>query len=126
MRIKVYQPLELEGVNVVVRQKGEEIYQKTSDIAFSISADGKCMMLALITADKKRVIQAFRSHSALMNLSIYYGLLYGLILTDLKCLLPAGDLSAAQKLLVETEHLHPFSAENKVFSAFRQGYQNLR
>lgn len=126
VRIKVYQPIELEGVKVTLRQRGEEVYAKTRDISFSLCADGKLTMLALVTADKTRVIQAFRTQSSLMSLSIYYALLYGVILTDLKTLIPQGKLSAAKELLIETEHLHPFSSENNVFSTFRDSYQNFR
>ncbi|TQV88327.1 TrmB family transcriptional regulator [Aliikangiella coralliicola] len=126
VRVKVYTPINLKGVKITLRQQGEQIYQKTQDIAYSLCADGKESIIALVTSDKKRIIQAFRTQSALMNMSIYNGLLYGLILTELKIQLPKGDLSGAQKLLAETEHLHPFSAENKVFTVFRQGYINRR
>lgn len=122
VKVKIYQDVQLPGVDVTLRPKGEEVYAKTQDINFSICADGKEMIMGLISPDKREVIQAFRTGSALMNLYIYIGLLYGQILTELKQSIPAGDICSAQKSLKKTEHLHPFSSENTVFDAFKQRY----
>jgi hypothetical protein len=48
-------------------------------------------------------------------MEMYCGLIYALILTDLKQAIPAGDINRCQQILDETEHLHPFSTENNVF-----------
>ena len=122
VKVKLYQQASLPGVDVILRQQGEQIYAKTRDINFNLCSDGKEMIMALITADKKQVIQAFRTRSALMNMYIYIGLLYGQILTDLKQSIPAGELKAAQQTLEQTAHLHPFSSENAVFDVFKQRY----
>ena len=122
VKVKIYQPANLPGVDVTLREQGEQVYAKTKDIDFCLCSDGKEMIMALISDDKQNVIQAFRSSSALMNMNIYVGLLYGLILTDLKQSIPKGDLKSAQQLLKNTAHLHPFSTENSVFDAYKQRY----
>lgn len=124
--IKVYEPVELAGANVICRQFGSEIYGKTKDISFRLAADGQSMLIADLSIDKKRVIQAFRSNSALMSLNIYNGLLYEIVLTELKQLLPNGELNKANLLLSQTAHLHPFSSENEVFQHFQEKYQTKR
>ncbi|PCI62499.1 MAG: hypothetical protein COB35_03605 [Gammaproteobacteria bacterium] len=126
VRVKVYQAIELEGVYVTYRLKGEEVYAKTNDINFTVSSDGQELMMALFNENASTVIQAFRTTSALMNMRIYCGLLYELILTDLKIIIPQGNIQSAQKILTDTEHLHPFSNKNCVFQAYRQRYGNKR
>jgi len=93
---------------------------------FTVSSDGQELMMALFNVNASTVIQAFRTTSALMNMRIYCGLLYELILTDLKTIIPQGDIQSAQKILIDTEHLHPFSNKNCVFQAYRQRYGNKR
>jgi len=124
--IKVYQAVELTGLNVIVRQRGYEIYEKTQDISFKLAADGNAMLIADIAIDGKKVIAAYRSHSALMAMSIYTGLLYELILTELKQLIPNNHLDAAKHLLERSAHLHPMSTENSVFLHYKNKYQTKR
>lgn len=126
VRIKVYQPLELEGVSITYRKKGHEVYAKTRDVQFTLCADGKETMIALLNEGTDVMIQAFRTKSALMNMSFYCGLLYELILTDLKDVIPKGNIKAAQNILNNTKHLHPFSNENVVFQSYKQRYSNKR
>jgi len=124
--IKVYQPVELKGMNVIVRQRGHEVYEKTQDISFKLAADGNAMLIADIALDKKKVIAAYRSRSALMAMSIYTGLLYEIVLTDLKQLIPNNKLDAAKQLLARSAHLHPMSTENSVFQHYKNKYQSKR
>lgn len=124
--IKVYQPVELKGMNVIVRQHGHEVYGKTQDISFKLAADGNAMLIADIAIDSKKVIAAYRSQSALMAMSIYTGLLYELILTELKQLIPSNHLDAAKRLLERSAHLHPMSTENSVFQHYKNKYHSKR
>ena len=126
VRIKVYEEVELPGVILVLRQNGTQVYGKTNDVQLSLCTDGKEMLSALLTLDTNRVIQAFRSKSALMTLMLYNQLLYELVLTELKKVIPMGDIETAQNILNDTEHLHVFSSENTVFDSFNQRYKNLR
>lgn len=124
--IKVYQAVELKGVNIILRQRGYEVYEKTKDTSFKLAADGNAMLMADIAIDGQKVIAAYRSHSALMAMSIYVGLLYELVLTELKQLIPNNQLDAAKQLLVRSAHLHPMSTENSVFQNYKNRYQTKR
>ena len=126
VRIKIYQEVELPGVIVVLRQNGTQVYDKTKDVQLYLCTDGKEMLNALLTLDTNDVIQAFRSKSALMTLMLYNQLLYELVLTELKEVIPMGNIEKAQAILNDTEHLHVFSSENNVFDNFSQRYKNLR
>ena len=126
VRIKVYEAVDMPGVIVVLRHNGSQIYGKTKDVQLYLCTDGKEMLNALLTFDTNDVIQAFRSKSALMTLMLYNQLLYELILTELKKVIPTGDIEKAQTILNNTEHLHVFSSENSVFDSFNQRYKNLR
>lgn len=122
VRVKVYQPTELAGVKVTWRRQGEEIYARTGNVRFKISADGSAFLNALLNDLLYSVIQAFTSQSALMNMSIHNGLVYELVLTELKPLIAAGDLEAAQAVLAETAHLHPFTSKNSVLDVYTARY----
>jgi sugar-specific transcriptional regulator TrmB len=124
VRAKIYEAVELPGVIVTLRDNGKQVYDKTQDIEFKVCADGAHMMLALLSADGKNVIQAFETRSSLMNLAIYSGLMYEMILTELKRIIPSGDIAQAQKVLINTEHLHPFSSENGVFDQYKKRYHS--
>lgn len=124
--IKAYQAVEIDGVNIILRQKGQDVYDKTKEVSFQFAADGTGMLMACFTQDLKSVIQAFRSHSALMAMNIYCGLLYEIILTQLKQLIPNKKFDLAQQLLEQTAHLHPMSSENQVFHHYEQQYKGKR
>jgi sugar-specific transcriptional regulator TrmB len=126
VRIKVYEAVEIPGVTVVLRQNGSQVFDKTKDVQLYLCADGKEMLNALLTLDTNDVIQAFRSKSALMTLMLYNQILYELVLTELKDVIPNGDIKQAQTILKNTEHLHVFSSENSVFDNFNQKYEHLR
>jgi sugar-specific transcriptional regulator TrmB len=126
VRIKVYEAVEIPGVTVVLRTNGSQIFEKTNDVQLGLCTDGKEMLSALLTMDTNDVIQAFRSKSALMTLMLYNQLLYELVLTELKDVIPKGDLKQAQTILKNTEHLHVFSTENSVFENINQKYKHLR
>lgn len=126
VRAKIYETVELPEVIVTLRHNGKQVYDKTQDIDFKVCADGAHLMLALLTPDGKNVIQAFETRSSLMNLSIYNGLMYEMILTDLKRIIPTGDIAQAQKVLTDTEHLHPFSSENSVFDHYKKRYHSTK
>jgi len=123
VRVKVYQAIDIKGAKITLRQKGEQVYSKTENTSFKLCADGRDSLTALLTADLLQVIQAFKSKSALICMEMYCGLIYELILTDLKQAIPAGDIKLCQQILAETEHLHPFSTENNVFNVFKSRYQ---
>ncbi len=123
VRVKIYQDITIEGAKITLRQKGEQVYAKIENTSFKLCADGKDSLTALLTADLSQVIQAFKSKSALICMEMYCGLIYELILTDLKQAIPAGDIKLCQQILFDTEHLHPFSTENNVFNVFKSRYQ---
>ena len=76
------------------------------------------------TAYGKAVIQALQSKGSLMYMKVYSGLLYELILTDMKRYIPNGEIDLAQQLLNDTAHLHPFSTENIVFQEYKDRYKS--
>ncbi len=126
VRVKIYEPAELPGVHLTLRANGREVYGKTADVSFKLVADGNNFVIGLLSADLSRVIQAFKSRSALLNMSLFCGLTYELILTELKQSLAQNDLARSQKILADTAHLHPFSTENQVFNQFNQRYSAAR
>ena len=111
---------------VTLRTKGEEVYSKTRDIFFSACADGNSLIISLLTENSNTVIQSFKTRSALMNITFYTGLMYELITTELKTLIPQGKLKEAQNLLESVSHLQPFSTENSVFEVFKSRYAHQR
>jgi len=126
VRVKIYEPAELPGVHLTLRANGREVYGKTADVSFKLVADGNNFVIGLMSADLSRVIQAFKSRSALLNMSLFCGLTYELILTELKQSLAQNDLARSQQILADTAHLHPFSTENQVFNQFNQRYSAAR
>ncbi len=126
VRVKIYEPAELPGVHLTLRANGREVYGKTADVSFKLVADGNNFVIGLLSADLSRVIQAFKSRSALLNMSLFCGLTYELILTELKQSLAQNDLARSQQILADTAHLHPFSTENQVFNQFNQRYSTAR
>lgn len=124
VRIKTYQPVNIPGVQIITRLKGEEVYARTPDVRFKIAVDGRSFLNALLSVDMDAVIQAFTSGSALMGMSIYSGLLYELVLTDIKRLAEGDDFKGIQQLLEDTRHLHPFSSRNSVLDVFTARYHN--
>lgn len=122
VRIKIYEVADLPGVHITLRQRGAEVYARTRDVSFHINADGEQDVMGLFSLDMSRVLQAFHTESALMNMSHYCGLLYELILTDVKQNLRAGDFEAAIKNLDDTDHLHPMSAEGPALEGFERNY----
>lgn len=123
VRIKIYEPEELPGVHVTLRVDGAQVYQRCPDVAMDLCADGVESLIALFDLAMNRVLQAFRSRSSLMNMQIYCGQLYELILTDLKPLLASDDLEGAKRVLANTDHLHPFSADGPTLQRYIDRYQ---
>lgn len=126
VRVKIYEPAELPGVHLTLRANGREVYGKTADVSLKLVADGNNFVMGLLSADVSRVIQAFKSRSALLNMSLFCGLIYELILTELKQSLAQNDLARSQQILADTAHLHPFSTKNQVFHQFNQRYSAAR
>lgn len=126
VRVKIYEPADLPGVQLTLRANGREVYGKTADVSLKLVADGNHFVIGLLSADLSRVIQAFKSRSALLNMSLFCGLTYELILTELKQSLANNDLARSQQILADTAHLHPFSTENQVFRQFNQRYNAAR
>ncbi len=122
VRVKLYEQTALEGVDITLRRHGNTIHNKSVDVAFSLSCDGYQFVLAMLSRENNKVIQAFHSHSALMNMTMHTQILYGQVLTDLKKLLNDDDLDSAKAVLAETEHLHPLSSENVVFQRYKSRY----
>jgi sugar-specific transcriptional regulator TrmB len=123
VRIKVYQPIVIENVHLTLRKNGEVIYAGTKDVSFKICADGRESLTAALTSDLSNVIQAFNTKSALVCMDTYCGIIYELILTELKQAIPDNNMSVCQEILDSTEHLHPFSTQNKVFSEYKTRYK---
>ncbi len=123
VRVKVYQPIEIKNAHLTVRQNGEEVYEGTKDVSFKICADGRDSLTAALTSDLSNVVQAFKTKSALVCMDLYCGIIYELILTELKQAIPDNDMSLCQQILDKTEHLHPFSTKNNVFKQYQSRYQ---
>lgn len=123
VRVKVYQPIEIKNAHLTVRQNGEEVYEGTKDVSFKICADGRESLTAALTSDLSNVVQAFKTKSALVCMDLYCGIIYELILTELKQAIPDNDMSLCQQILDKTEHLHPFSTKNNVFKQYQSRYQ---
>ena len=124
VRVKVYQRVELPGVNITLRDNGKVIYDKLREASIRVSADGKNCITALIGRELDYVVQAFRTKSALINMNIYTGLLYELVLTEIKQASIEDSLEGIQSILSETEHLHPFTTSNVVFEQYRKRYHS--
>jgi HTH-type transcriptional regulator, sugar sensing transcriptional regulator len=122
VRVKLYEPADLPCVIVSLRRHCDSIHNKSADVAFSFSCDGYQFVLAMLSDDGNNVIQAFQSHSALMNITMHTQILYGQVLTDLKQFLKDDDLISAKAVLSDTEHLHPMSADNLVFKRYKDRY----
>ena len=122
VRIKIYEPVELRGVITTLRENGKQVYGRTNDVKLHINADGKQDLLAIFNHDMSKVLQAFGTKSGLMNMTHYCGLLYELILTEIKQNLKAGNIDAALKNLTDTDHLHPFSADGPPLEGFLKKY----
>ena len=120
--VKLYEPLDIKGPDITLRQSGSEVYGKTTDVNLTLSVDGKKTVTALLSTDMKHVIQAFHSRSALIAFDYYFRLLYELSLSELKPMILDGDITAAQSHLEATKDLHPFSSENAVFQHFKSRY----
>lgn len=123
VRVKLYENADLPGVITTLRRHGAPIHEKMDDVAFSVSCDGSQFVLAMLSKNKKKVIQAFQSQSALMSMTMHTQILYGQVLTDLKDFLKNNELEQAKNLLADTEHLHPLSAENVVFQRYKARYK---
>jgi sugar-specific transcriptional regulator TrmB len=123
VRVKVYQPIVIENAHITVRQFGEQVYSGTKDVSFKICADGRESLTAALTSDISNVIQAFKTKSALVCMDMYCGIIYEMILTELKQAIPDNDMNLCQEILDRTEHLHPFSTKNKVFKQYKLRYQ---
>jgi sugar-specific transcriptional regulator TrmB len=123
VRIKVYQPMTIKNVHLTIRQNGEQVYAGTKDVSFKICADGRESLTAALTSDLSNVIQAFKTKSALVCMDMYCGIIYELILTELKQSIPSNDINLCHEILNKTEHLHPFSTKNKVFKQYQSRYQ---
>lgn len=123
VRIKAYEAVEIKDVHITLRGHGPDIHNKSHDVSFSLCADGIEFITAMITAEDHSVIQAFRSHSALMTMTVHNNILYGQVLTDIKKALKDNNLKHVKTILESTEHLHPFSAENIVFKRIKNRYR---
>jgi sugar-specific transcriptional regulator TrmB len=124
VRVKIYKPILIDKAYITLREQGEQVYAKTHSTSFKLCADGKESLTAVVSTNLSSVVQAFKSKSALICMQMHCGLIYELILTELKQTIPKGDIKGSQDILAETEHLHPFSTENKVFDAFKSRYQS--
>ncbi|NVJ98480.1 MAG: hypothetical protein HWE25_10025 [Alphaproteobacteria bacterium] len=122
VRIKIYEPEDVEGAHITLRVRGREVYGRTNDVALHINADGKEDVLAIFNHDMSRVLQAFTTRSALMNMKHYCALLYELTLTDIKQNLRRGDVEASLKNLDDTDHLQPFSANGPPLEGYIKTY----
>ncbi len=123
VRVKIYEPAKIEGAHIVLREQGKQVYHRTKDSNFKICVDGKETMLALFDSAMEELIQAFKTQSPLMNMDLYCGLLYELILTDLKQLIAKDDFVGAKLVLEQTKHLHPYSADGPPLKHFIKEYK---
>lgn len=122
VRVKIYEPADIKGVHITLRVKGRDVYSRTNDVALHINVDGNNDVLAVFSRDMGRVLQAFTTQSALMNMKHYCALLYELTLTDIKQNLRSGNFDAAITNLDDTDHLQPFSANGPPLEGYLQNY----
>jgi HTH-type transcriptional regulator, sugar sensing transcriptional regulator len=115
---KVYAPTPLPGVEVVERQRGEEITEGLPWDGLSLNVDGREHLLASLHPGGEPQ-QAVWTASPFLSFKLYYSLIYELILTDLQQRIRGGAESGALQARVDHyADLHPISSRNAVL----QGY----
>ena len=123
VRIKLYEKCVIKGAHIVLRKHGKEVYTKLKEVSFTVCVDGEETVLAVFDESISNVIQAFRTRSPLMNMQLYSGLLYELILTDVKQYLAENEIEKAKMVVAETNHLNPYSQEAPPFKRYLRTYQ---
>jgi HTH-type transcriptional regulator, sugar sensing transcriptional regulator len=109
--LKVYEPVEIPGARLVLRERGSEIYGRVPGDMIDLSVDGREVLLAFLRFGQEGVHQALWTASALLASRIHEALVHELILTDLKQAVEAGaPLEELRAVLRRHQHLHPVSS----------------
>ena len=108
---KVYEPIEIPGVRLVLRQKGNLIYEQMPGEVISLSVDGAEHLLAFLKPESQEVFQALWTQSAMLADRLHEQLVHELILTELKQAIGKGARRAdLEGILKRTQHLNPVLA----------------
>ncbi len=109
--VKVYDPLEIPGARLILRQRGSDIYGRVPGELIDLSIDGREALLAFLRPGPEGVYQALWTASALLASRLHEAIVHELILTDLKQAVEAGaPLEELRALLGRHQHLHPVSS----------------
>jgi HTH-type transcriptional regulator, sugar sensing transcriptional regulator len=109
--LKVYEPVEVPGARLIVRERGHEIYGQVPGDLMDLSVDGREALLAFLRTGPEGVHQALWTASALLTSRLHAALVHELILTDLKQAVEAGAaLPELRAVLGRHQHLHPISS----------------
>lgn len=109
--VKVYEPLEIPGARLVLRQRGSEIYGRVPGELLDLSIDGREALIAFLRPGTEGVHQALWTASSLLASRLHEALVHELILTDLKQAVEAGaPLEELRGILGRHQHLHPVSS----------------
>ncbi len=108
--LKVYEPIEIPGARLVLRQPGREIYGKVPGELLDLAVDGREVLLTLLRPDGAGIHQALWTASALLASRLNEALVHELILTELKqAVLAAAPLEELRAILDRHHHLNPVS-----------------
>ncbi len=109
--VKVYEPVEIPGARLILRQRGSDIYSRVPGELIDFSIDGREALLAFLRPGPEGVYQALWTASALLASRLHEAIVHELILTDLKQAVEAGaPLEELRAILVRHHHLHPVSS----------------
>lgn len=109
--VKVYEPVEIPGARLILRQRGSEIYGRVPGELLDLSIDGREALLAFLRPGMEGVHQALWTASALLASRLHEAIVHELILTDLKQAVEAGaPLEDLRAVLSRHQHLHPVSS----------------
>lgn len=109
--LKVYEPVEIPGARLILRERGHEIYGQVPGDLMDLSVDGREALLAFLRPGPEGVHQALWTASALLTSRLHAALVHELILTDLKQAVEAGAaLPELRAVLGRHQHLHPISS----------------
>jgi sugar-specific transcriptional regulator TrmB len=115
---KAYSEVEVDGVEVTVDPKHEEMRTRWPAQWFVMAVDGSQILQSLVTADGSRVVQAVWSSSPFLSWMLHSSLHHEIAWT------------AASRMLVDGESIDPVEKMEELNERYRapdaQGYHRLR
>lgn len=113
---KVYAPVDLGAADVVVRERGHEIVDRSPGDHLEVNVDGREYLVASLRRDGGEPWHAIWTSSAILAYQGYGSMIYELILTDVQQAIRGG--AGNRKLgaiLDHYAHLHPISSRSPVY-----------